>query len=68
MNFEFESSISIDDFFNKDRIKISSTQLFTLFEKKEANILINKSTKDLWKLHTSENGDLVVERLFEGEQ
>jgi len=67
MTFSFDLNYSIDNYF-KDRVKISSCDISRYFERKDANILINKSTKDLWKLSQDENGDLIIERLFKGEQ
>ena len=67
MDFNFESNYSIDNYFS-NRIKVSSYDISRYFERKDANILINKSTKDLWKLSQDESGDLVIERLFKGEQ
>ena len=65
MEFEFSSNDCIDKYFtDKKRMKVANafSHLF-----KKSNMLINKSEKDLWKLGVDENGDLVVERLFEGE-
>ena len=70
MDFEFESSLSIDNYLREndkinDKIKVSSVQLDQYFERRDGNVLINKSTRDLWKLNQTDSGDLVVERLFD---
>ena len=64
MNFEFCNNISIDDFFNKhDNLKFSFN-VFDLLDK-NANILINKSDRDMWRLSQDSEGNLIVERLFD---
>lgn len=55
----------IDDYFNPERIKVSSLDDLFGFNRVDAGTLIHKSSKDLWKIEKDSKGDVCITRLFD---
>lgn len=54
-----------DDDLQKGRIRVASVSQLDGFTRVSSNTLVRMSEKDLWEITEDENGDYVVERLFD---
>ena len=60
-----EETNGLDAFLGQDRVKLSSFDQLLAFSRIGEDTLVHKSKKDLWKISVGENGEAVVERLFD---
>lgn len=47
------------------RVKVGSLQQLSGFDRVSAEMLVNKSTQDLWTIRKEADGDYYIERLFQ---
>ncbi len=60
-----EEVSGLDDFLTgQNQIKVASIDDFFNFHRISKDTLVHKAQKDLWKLSEDENGQVVIERLF----
>lgn len=55
----------MDDFLNKDKIKVASLSDLSEFFRISQETLVHKSKKDLWRINEDKKGQIVIERLFD---
>jgi len=60
-----EETNGIDGFFSSNRIKLSSLGDLSSFLRVGDETLIHKAQKDLWRVIEGDNGDIMIERLFD---
>lgn len=77
LSYEDEEESTLSEFFKKKKAKKyivkKAKNLQTSLDKKgfrvlTANLLIHKSTRDLWKLTQDDKGQYLIEKLFEEEE
>ena len=62
---EDEPVCGMDDFLSGKKIKLASMDDFFQFLRIGNNTLVHKAERDLWKIGESDDGEVVVERLFD---
>jgi hypothetical protein len=55
----------MDDFLSGKKIKLASIDDFFNFLRIGNNTLVHKAEKDLWKIGENDDGEVVIERLFD---
>jgi hypothetical protein len=55
----------MDDFLSGKKVKLASIDDFFNFLRIGNNTLVHKAEKDLWRVAENDNGDVVIERLFD---
>ena len=61
---EEEQSSPMDDFLS-DRVKVASLGDLRSFLRIGEDTLVHKAEKDLWRIGENENGEVIIERLFD---
>lgn len=62
---EAEDISSIDLFLSSDKVKVSSMSDLIGFSRVDGDTLIHKAQKDLWRISENQQGEVVIERLFD---
>jgi len=55
----------VDPFLNQNRVKLSSFDQLLSFSRIGEDTLVHKAEKDLWRISQNNDGEPVIERLFD---